>query len=80
MSGAHEDGIWAAAWAEGAPSTLLTGSVDETVKLWGGDDLHAIRTNVGNSLGVCPRDVKTWRNKRSNGYGLFFCPPALSLR
>jgi WD40 repeat protein len=35
---AHEDGIWSAAWAPSSADTpaglLVTGSVDESVKLW----------------------------------------------
>ena len=38
---AHEDSVWAAAWAPGS-NTLVTGSVDESVKLWSevGDTLE----------------------------------------
>ena len=38
---AHEDSVWAAAWAPGS-NTLVTGSVDESVKLWqeAGDTLE----------------------------------------
>lgn len=32
MDRAHGDGVWAVAWA--ADNTLVTGSVDETVKFW----------------------------------------------
>ncbi|KAG0561296.1 hypothetical protein KC19_9G052800 [Ceratodon purpureus] len=55
VAGAHNDGIWAAAWApatESRPGLLITGSVDETVKLWKGDELECERTNTGHSLGV----------------------------
>lgn len=35
---AHEDGVWSAAWAPTSADTpggiVVTGSVDETVKLW----------------------------------------------
>ena len=30
---AHEDSVWAVAWSP-ASNTLVTGSVDESVKLW----------------------------------------------
>jgi WD repeat-containing protein 61 len=55
VAGAHNDGIWAAAWApstDSRPGLLITGSVDETVKLWRGDELECERTNTGHSLGV----------------------------
>eukprot|EP00271_Cylindrocystis_brebissonii_P014333 TRINITY_DN35656_c0_g1_i1.p1 TRINITY_DN35656_c0_g1~~TRINITY_DN35656_c0_g1_i1.p1 ORF type:complete len:322 (+),score=39.81 TRINITY_DN35656_c0_g1_i1:435-1400(+) len=55
LPAAHDDGIWAAAWApatEERGAVLLTGSVDETVRLWSGDDLALMRTNAGHSLGV----------------------------
>lgn len=50
VAGAHDDGIWAAAWApatDSRPGLLITGSVDETVKLWKGDELDCERTNTG---------------------------------
>jgi len=55
LAGAHNDGIWAAAWSpatDSHPGLLITGSVDETVKLWKGDELELDRTNTGHSLGV----------------------------
>ena len=33
LENAHEDSVWAAAWAP-TSNTLVTGSVDESVKLW----------------------------------------------
>lgn len=50
---AHEDSVWAAAWAPDG-STLVTGSVDESVKLWqeAGDTLEQRHHLVGLSLGV----------------------------
>lgn len=50
VAGAHNNGIWAAAWSpatDSRPSLLITGSVDETVKLWKGDELELERTNTG---------------------------------
>ncbi|CAI5526229.1 unnamed protein product [Closterium sp. Naga37s-1] len=56
LADAHDDGIWAAAWApptDARPqAVLLTGSVDESVRVWAGDDLTAARTNSGHTLGV----------------------------
>lgn len=53
----HDDSIWAAAWVP--PSTsrptslLLTGSLDESVRLWHSDDLSsAAPPSRGHSLGV----------------------------
>uniref|UniRef100_M4D1G7 Uncharacterized protein n=1 Tax=Brassica campestris TaxID=3711 RepID=M4D1G7_BRACM len=55
IENAHEDSVWAATWVpatEDRPSLLLTGSLDETVKLWRADELDLVRTNTGHSLGV----------------------------
>ncbi|PRW33530.1 WD repeat-containing 61 [Chlorella sorokiniana] len=50
---AHDDSVWACAWAPGS-NTLVTGSVDESVKLWqeAGDTLEQRHHLVGLSLGV----------------------------
>ncbi|EFN53663.1 hypothetical protein CHLNCDRAFT_36331 [Chlorella variabilis] len=50
---AHDDSVWAAAWAP-TGNTLVTGSVDESVKLWQevGDTLEQQHHLVGLSLGV----------------------------
>ncbi|KAL8153226.1 hypothetical protein V2J09_010986 [Rumex salicifolius] len=55
LEGAHEDSIWCAAWVpatDSRPALLLTGSLDETVKMWRGDDIVLQRTNTGHCLGV----------------------------
>lgn len=55
MANAHHDSIWAATWAPATAdrgALLITGSVDETVKLWKGDELELERTNTGHGLGV----------------------------
>ncbi|XP_024521241.1 WD repeat-containing protein VIP3 [Selaginella moellendorffii] len=55
LANAHGDGVWAVAWAAATgdrPAVLLTGSADESVKVWKGDELELERTNSGNSLGV----------------------------
>lgn len=51
--GAHEDSIWAATWAEGS-NKLLTGSADETVKVWQEEDakLAQVGQQPGHTLGV----------------------------
>eukprot|EP00882_Tetradesmus_deserticola_P027459 GHRQ01030403.1.p1 GENE.GHRQ01030403.1~~GHRQ01030403.1.p1 ORF type:complete len:221 (-),score=16.35 GHRQ01030403.1:100-762(-) len=56
--GAHEEGLWAVAWLPGH-SQLITGSVDETVKLWSAadDDLKCSHTYTGQALGVVSLDV-----------------------
>ena len=42
IENSHEDGIWTSTWTPA--NTLITGSVDETVKVWspseGNDSLH----------------------------------------
>ncbi|KAF8059673.1 VIP3 [Scenedesmus sp. PABB004] len=57
-TGAHEEGVWAVAWLPGAHS-LLTGSVDESVKLWSAadDKLACGHTYTGQALGVISLDV-----------------------
>lgn len=55
IENAHEESIWAATWVpptETRSALLLTGSLDETVKLWKPDDLVLQRTNTGHCLGV----------------------------
>jgi hypothetical protein len=56
--GAHEEGLWAVAWLPGH-SQLITGSVDETVKLWStaDDELKCSHTYTGQALGVVSLDV-----------------------
>lgn len=50
---AHSDGIWSAAWVPNS-TALLTGSVDESVKLWddGPEALSMVRSQPGHTLGV----------------------------
>ncbi|KAJ8436747.1 hypothetical protein Cgig2_009721 [Carnegiea gigantea] len=61
LESAHDDSIWTATWVPATESRphpfLLTGSLDESVRLWstGGataDNLVLERTNTGHSLGV----------------------------
>ena len=60
MSNAHNDSIWAVTWVpptETRRAFLLTGSIDESVKLWNGDinskdELQEESTFSGHSLGV----------------------------
>lgn len=53
---AHDQSIWAAAWVpatEERPALLLTGSLDETVRLWRPDELAPVGApSLGHSLGV----------------------------
>lgn len=57
---AHEDGVWSLAWTPpgaSGESTLLSGSVDETVKAWrvdgdSADGLAAVEEYTGHVLGV----------------------------
>ncbi|OAY27087.1 WD repeat-containing protein VIP3 [Manihot esculenta] len=55
IENAHDESVWAATWVPATtsrPALLLTGSLDETVKLWKPDELHLERTNTGHCLGV----------------------------
>ncbi|XP_031093569.1 WD repeat-containing protein VIP3 [Ipomoea triloba] len=55
IQNAHDDSIWTASWVcpgDGAPSLLLTGGLDETVRLWDPEKLTSLRTNTGHCLGV----------------------------
>uniref|UniRef100_A0A7C8Z8E9 [Myosin heavy-chain] kinase n=1 Tax=Opuntia streptacantha TaxID=393608 RepID=A0A7C8Z8E9_OPUST len=61
LESAHDDSIWTATWVPATESRphplLLTGSLDESVRLWstGGataDNVVLERTNTGHSLGV----------------------------
>ncbi|KAK2658522.1 hypothetical protein Ddye_005055 [Dipteronia dyeriana] len=52
---AHDESVWAATWVpatDNRPALLLTGSLDETVKLWRADELDLERINIGHCLGV----------------------------
>ncbi|GAB2284903.1 WD repeat-containing protein vip3 [Dionaea muscipula] len=55
VESAHDDSVWCATWVpatETRPALLLTGSLDETVRLWKGDEIVLERTNSGHCLGV----------------------------
>ncbi|XP_047309194.1 WD repeat-containing protein VIP3 [Impatiens glandulifera] len=55
VENAHDESIWAATWipaTETRSSLLLTGSLDETVKLWRPDELERVSTSTGHCLGV----------------------------
>ncbi|KAJ9688063.1 hypothetical protein PVL29_014020 [Vitis rotundifolia] len=55
IENAHDESVWAAAWVpatESRPALLLTGSLDETVKLWKPDELVLQQNNTGHCLGV----------------------------
>ncbi|XP_021276505.1 WD repeat-containing protein VIP3 [Herrania umbratica] len=55
VENAHDESVWAATWVPATdtrPALLLTGSLDETVKLWRPDELELVRTNTGHCLGV----------------------------
>lgn len=59
---AHDDAVWAATWAAGGTG-VLSGSVDETVKMWtlGQSDTPALdhlHTWSGHTLGVVSIDVE----------------------
>ncbi|KAL4202243.1 hypothetical protein AMTRI_Chr02g220120 [Amborella trichopoda] len=55
LENAHDESIWGLAWVpatETRPARLLTGSLDETVKLWSTDDLSCEGSLSGHCLGV----------------------------
>ncbi|XP_028777395.1 WD repeat-containing protein VIP3 [Neltuma alba] len=55
VDNAHDESVWAVTWVPATSSRsplLLTGSLDETVRLWRSDDLVPERTNTGHCLGV----------------------------
>ncbi|KAK1437613.1 hypothetical protein QVD17_03407 [Tagetes erecta] len=49
LESCHSECVWSCTWAS---ALLLTGSLDETVKLWDPEDLSLVRTNTGHCLGV----------------------------
>ena len=50
LENAHDDSVWTVAWAP-ASNTLITGSVDESVKLWqeGTDTLEMLHRLVSDT-------------------------------
>ncbi|XP_078435852.1 transducin/WD40 repeat-like superfamily protein [Wolffia australiana] len=57
VENAHDDSIWACAWVpatENRPALLLTGSLDESVRLWRADGLEPFlpSPSTGHCLGV----------------------------
>ncbi|KAL0491830.1 WD repeat-containing protein [Acrasis kona] len=46
---AHSDGVWSVAWSKGS---LITGSVDASIKIWKGEALENSQTFDGHRLGV----------------------------
>jgi len=55
IQNAHEDSLWTAAWVRSdgdKPALLLTGRLDETVRLWDPTKLTCLHTNTGHCLGV----------------------------
>lgn len=55
---AHDEGVWAVAWLPNS-NQLLTGSVDESVKLWSLSEssLEPTHAYTGHALGVISIDV-----------------------
>ncbi|CAL5398544.1 unnamed protein product [Camellia sinensis] len=55
VDNAHDDSVWTATWVPATderPALLLTGSLDETVRVWSPDELTNVATNTGHCLGV----------------------------
>ncbi|KAJ1558922.1 WD repeat-containing protein 61 [Nowakowskiella sp. JEL0078] len=53
---AHEDGIWAVVWTK-RTNKIITGSIDDKLKVWNGDSLSLLQTLEGHQLGVVSVDV-----------------------
>jgi WD repeat-containing protein 61 len=54
VSNMHGESVWAT-WAlatTSRPAKLLNESLDESVKIWRGNELDKEATNIGHSLGV----------------------------
>lgn len=75
---AHEDSVWTAAWAPDG-STLVTGSVDESVKLWNeaGDTLEQKHQLVG---GLPSSSKGPEHRSQRQSYFRRPCPSALAKR
>ncbi|EGD72761.1 hypothetical protein PTSG_04491 [Salpingoeca rosetta] len=58
-SQAHDDGIWTIAWSKDGSNTILSGSVDDTVKVWRWDhtQLELRHRFEGHNLGVLSVDI-----------------------
>eukprot|EP01147_Barroeca_monosierra_P000611 gene611-3921_t len=56
---AHDDGIWTITWSKDGSNTILSGSVDDTVKVWRWDktQLELRHRFEGHNLGVISVDV-----------------------
>lgn len=55
VQNAHDDSLWTAAWVpatDDSEALLLTGSLDETVRLWNPEGPEKLLTNTGHCLGV----------------------------
>ena len=72
VENAHEDSIWAAAWSP-ATHMLMTGSVDESVKMWAesavGDSLEQRHHVVGGWAGWWAGGRVGWAAGRVGGPG-----------
>lgn len=84
LENAHEDSVWTAAWAPDG-DTLVTGSVDESVKLWNeaGDTLeqkHQLVGGHGSSEKGRGQPSRRRRHRRRRCLGaLAYCVPCLWL-
>lgn len=53
---AHEDGIWSLSWSKRC-NKIVSGSVDDSVKVWSGVDGELLYNLVGHQLGVFSVDT-----------------------
>jgi WD40 repeat protein len=52
---AHDDGIWSVTWTR-RTNKIITGSVDDSLKIWNPDTLGPIQTLEGHQLGIVSVD------------------------
>ncbi|KAH6587107.1 hypothetical protein BASA61_006408 [Batrachochytrium salamandrivorans] len=56
VNDAHDDGIWSVACSRRG-SKFVTGSVDDTVKIWNTESMTLMHTLEGHQLGVNSVDI-----------------------
>jgi WD repeat-containing protein 61 len=53
---AHDDGIWSVSWSK-KTNKIVTGGIDDTVRVWNSDSLSQLHTLQGHQLGVISVDI-----------------------
>ncbi|KNC81868.1 hypothetical protein SARC_05828 [Sphaeroforma arctica JP610] len=49
---AHDDGIWSVSWSGGRANRIVTGGIDQFVRVWNGDTLERVLEIEGHELGI----------------------------